>query len=606
MATRKKTTPAPTRTSGAVRSIRVRDYFNSAVKSFSIADCYRSIPGVDGMKISQRKALYGTLIRGENAGELQVERLASHIASCVTGETKILMADGNVEPIARLVRRFDNGERFSVCTFNVNTGKYEIKRVTNAFLTKVSTHIVEVTAEGRTARMTPEHRVLTQRGWVEAKDLTYSDFVLVHSENVNGSPITSISIEEEAVEVFDLTVEDNHNFFANGILVHNCTDYHHGAGSMASTIVNMAVTKIPGANNMNLFEPEGQFGSRLTKEAGAGRYIFSRLTPYFRQLFRKEDDIILEHNYVDGQKIEPKLFLPILPLVLINGASGTGTGHGCEIKSYHPNQVRDACVKVLDGKNLKTNSLVPWFRGFNGEVERNEETGQVVTYGVLEVVNTTTIKISELPIGRFVDDYKEILNKLEEEGFIKDYDDASTEDSFNFTITVPRTTTALGIDELYTKFKLISRDTENFTLWTPEGTLHRFNSAEEVLKMYVGWRVGFYEVRRQRLIEDVSEDIRYASEVIRFIKFFMANTKMFRDTSKADLIAVLMENNFADYDRLLSMPIWSLTHDRINDMNTKLANLKERLAELEADDASSMYRRELLAFKYTSADEQAR
>lgn len=601
---KKKTTP--TKTSGAIRSIRVRDYFNSAVKSFSIADCVRSIPGIDGLKPSQRKALYGTLIRGENAGELQVERLASHIAACVAGETLVTMASGASDSIKNLVQRFNAGERLRVQTFNVNTGIVEAKTVLNAFLTKISDRIVEVTADGRTVRMTPDHRVLTQRGWVEAQNLTYSDLVMIYGEEARGTPIESISVEPEEIQVYDLTVEDNHNFFANDILVHNCTDYHHGAGSMASTIVNMAVTQIPGANNMNLFAPEGQFGSRLTREAGAGRYIFSYLTPYFRQLFRKDDDIILEHNYVDGTKIEPKLYLPILPLVLVNGASGTGTGHGCEIKSYHPNHIRDACIKVLDGKKLKDNSLVPWFRGFNGKVERNTETGQVVTYGVLEIVNTTTIKITELPIGKFVDDFKDVLNKLEEEGFIKDYDDGSTEASFNFTITVPRTTTALGIDELYTKFKLISRDTENFTLWTPEGTLHRFASAEEVLKMYVDWRVGFYEVRRQRLIEDVTEDIRFASEVIRFIKFFMANTKMFRDTTKQDLIAVLMDNNFIDYERLLSMPIWSLTHDRINDMNTKLCDLKKRLAELDADDAASMYRRELMAFKYTTADEQAR
>lgn len=447
------------------RSIRIKNYFNSAVKAFSIADCVRSIPGIDGLKPSQRKALYGALLRGENAGELQIERLASQIS-----------AD---------------------------------------------------------------------------------------------------------------------------------TQYHHGAGSMASTIVNLAVTRIPGANNMNLFVPEGQFGSRLTKEAGADRYIFSRLSPYFRQLFRKEDDQILEHLFVDGHKIEPKVFLPILPLVLINGATGTGTGHSCEIKSYHPMHIRDACIDVLDQKKLETHSLVPWYRGFHGEVERNTETGQVLTYGLLEVVNTTTIKITELPIGRFVDDYKEILNKLEDEGFIKQYDDASTEDSFSFTITCPRTTTALGIDELYTKFKLISRDTENFTLWTPEGELHRFSSAEEVVEMYTQWRLQFYEVRRQRLIADITEQIRFWAELIRFIKFFMANTKLFRDTSKQELVELLLENNFKDYEKLLSMPIWSLTKDRIEESGKRLADAKQTLENLENDDATAMYRRELLAFKYSLADERS-
>lgn len=464
MATRKKQTTIQHATGAGSRSIRVKDYINSAVKAFSLADCVRSLPFLgDGLKPSQRKALYAAVLRGENAGELQMERLCSEFC---------------------------------------------------------------------------------------AK-----------------------------------------------------TDYHHGVGSMVSTVTGMAVTRIPGANNMNMFVPEGQFGSRLTKEAGAGRYIFTYLSPYFRRLFPKADDPILEHNYVDGTKIEPKHYLPLLPLVLINGATGTGTGHSCEIKSYHPNQIRDYCVKILDGKKLKPNSLVPWFRGFHGEVERNPETGQIVTYGKLEVVNTTTILITELPISKFLDDYKEVLNKLEDDGFIKNYDDSSTEDSFRFTVSVPRTTSALSIDDLYAKFKLISRDTENLTLWTPEGTLKRFNNVEEIIETFVNWRVDFYEARRQHLISDLEEAIRYNSEVVRFIKFFMANTKKFRDTSKKELIELLLENNFVDYEKLLGMPIWSLTKDRIDDLLAKLESLKGELKSLQDDTAIDMYRRELMEFKYTSADE---
>lgn len=410
-------------------------------------------------------------------------------------------------------------------------------------------------------------------------------------------------IKCEPRPVFDMTVPGNSNFFANNILIHNCTDYHHGVVSLVSTVTGMATTKIPGSNNMNLFEPKGQFGSRLTKEAGAGRYIFTHLSKYFRRLFPKADDVILVHNYTDGQKIEPKFFLPILPLVLINGATGTGTGHSCEIKSYHPLEIRDACVKVIDGKKLTPNTLVPWFRGFNGTVERNPETGQVITRGKLKVLNSTTIQITEIPIGKFVDDYKDVLNKLEDEGFIKSYDDTSSEETFMFTITTPRTTTALDEESLYTKFKLVSRDTENLTLWTPDDTLKRYNNVEEIIENYVNWRVGFYEIRRTKLINDLQETIRYQSEIVRFIKFFMANHKLFRDTDKQALINLLLENKFVDYEKLLSMPIWTLTKDRIDDLMDKIEVAKNELAELQQDTAHKMYRRELMAFKYTKEDE---
>jgi DNA topoisomerase-2 len=437
------------------RRIPMRHFFNTAFKEFSLYDNVRSIPFLtDGLKPAQRKAIYGTLTRGENAGLIQVERLASVVAAA--------------------------------------------------------------------------------------------------------------------------------------------TDYHHGTGSMASTIVGMA-NNYPGSNNLNLFVPEGQFGSRLTPESAAHRYIETKLSPYFRALFPKADDAILEHHEVDGEKIEPKTYAPLLPMVLVNGAQGTGTGHACLIMSYKPSEVRDACIKVLDGKKLKAGQLTPWFNGFKGTVERNPETGQVIITGKLEVVNSTTIKVTELPIGTYLDQYKARLNKLEDEEFIKDYEDRSTEDGFEFIISVPRSTTAFPIEELYKKFGLISRDTENFTLWDTDGILKRFESAEAIIEAFVPWRLSMMEVRRQRLIADLKEQVRFASEVIRFIKFYLANVKLFRDTSKKELVEVLLQNEFIDYDRLLSMQIWTLTKDKIAELEDKLAKLKSELAKVEADTATEMYRRELRA-----------
>jgi DNA topoisomerase-2 len=454
----KPQTKVPNYGSTTKQSISARNFFNSAFKTFSLYDNVRSIPAIDGLKPSQRKAIYGTLSRGENAGELQVERLAAYIAQK--------------------------------------------------------------------------------------------------------------------------------------------TDYHHGAESMEKTIVGLAATLYPGSNNMNLFVPEGQFGSRLTKEAGAGRYINTYMSKYYRQLFKKEDDVILVHNEIDGEEIEPKLYLPILPIVLINGATGTGTGHACEIKSYHPDHIRDAVVKVLDGKKLKPGTLVPWFRGFHGTVERNPENGQVIMTGKMEIINTTTIKITELPVGVFLDQYKEHLNKLEEEEFITSSADASDETSFEFIVKVPRSTTVLPLETLYQKFKLIGRDTENFTIWNADGFLQRLTSAEALIEMYVPWRLSFYEVRRLKLIEDTTEQIRFQSEVIRFIKYYLANMKTFRDTSKKELIDILLQNKFADYERLLSMAIWNLTKDKIAELEQKLEDLKAYLATLKADTAGEMYKRELKAFRY--------
>ena len=439
------------------RRMPARHFCNSAFKEFSLYDNVRSIPKLtDGLKPSQRKAIYGTFLRGENAGLLSVERLS---AACAAS-----------------------------------------------------------------------------------------------------------------------------------------TDYHHGIGSMQSTIVGLAVD-YPGANNMNIFLPEGQFGSRLTSEAAAPRYIETKFSPNFRALFPKADDGILVHNETDGEKIEPKTYLPILPISLINGAEGTGTGHACLIKAYNPKDVAAACVNVLLGKKLKPGTLTPWYRGFSGKIERVQETGQVVITGKLEVVNTTTIKITELPIGMYLDQYLEHLSKLEEAEVIKDFENKSVEEGFEFIVTAPRSTTALPLDELYKKFKLISRDTENFTLWTPEGTLKRYESAEAIIETFVEWRAGLYEVRRLKLIDESEESIRWLSEKLRFIMFYLANSDQFKNKKKDDLIALLLKNEFVDYDRLLQMQIWTLTRDKIEDLKNQITEEKKNLSTLKADTAAAMYTRELKEFK---------
>lgn len=440
--------------------IRVKNFINTAMKGFSLHDNVRSIPHIkDGLKESQRKAIYGIQTRGESAGFLSVERLAAYIASV--------------------------------------------------------------------------------------------------------------------------------------------TDYHHGTTSMEGTISKMGATKYPGSNNMNLFVPEGQYGSRLTPDAGAARYIETKFSSHFRQLFKKEDDAILEYNYTDGEKIEPVNYLPILPMPLLNGTTGTGTGYASNIMMYEPDEIRDACLLVLNGKKLKPHSLMPWFRGFNGTIEKNTLTGQIITKGVYEIVNSTTIRITELPVGVFLDNYKATLNKMEEEGLIKNYDDYSGEESFDFVIKVTRETLANKTDEDILKyFKLIGRDTETYTLWDTTNKLKVYKNVEEIITEFVEWRTGMYEVRRQKQISDVTESITWANERIRFIKFYLTNTSQFRNLKKAELVTLLESNNFVEYNNLLNMPIWSLTKDRIEALEREVGELTIELERLSKLTAKAMYASELKKFKY--------
>lgn len=368
------------------------------------------------------------------------------------------------------------------------------------------------------------------------------------------------------------------------------SSYHHGEASLESTIVGLA-QNYSGSNNMNFLSPEGQFGSRLSPEPSAGRYIFTHFTPEFRKIFKKEDDIILNHLEDDGMRIEPDFYLPIIPTILVNGSRGMGTGFACNILGYNPADIQKYILNLLKGKK-QTVDLVPWYKGYTGTIEKTEE-GQIVFTGKLTVVNTTTIEITELPIGTYLDDYKEVLNKLEDAGLIKDYDDHSTEKAFKFIVNCPRATTYLSEETLYKKFKLISRETENFTVWLPHEKLKKFESANELCDYFVLFRLEKYEERRLKLISNYKDDLTWLKTILRFIHFYLKNSDKFKNTSKDKLIELLIQNKFPEYERLLSLQIWSLTHDKIKDLEEKIKNVQEIIDYLEKDNNVDMYIREL-------------
>ena len=372
------------------------------------------------------------------------------------------------------------------------------------------------------------------------------------------------------------------------------TDYAHGVGSLEGTIVGMAQS-FAGSNNLPLFEAHGQFGNRLNKKPSASRYIKTKLAPIFRQLFRKDDDLIFERIDSNGLKVEPKYFTPILPMVLINGAEGMGTGHSCRILSYNPEDIRTAIIKLLDGKNLKANSLTPWWRGFDGTVTRDTASGQVVIEGKYEqkAGRTPTLVVTELPIGLQSDQYKAHLEKLEDRGIISDYDNLSDKKGFEFVVRVPRATLMKSDEEIKKLFKLVSRESENLTVWNGDGVLTRYETVEALLMDFVIWRLDRYEDRRQALIKKVQADIAWATERYRFIMFYLKNMTVFRDTETKPLHALLTTQGFVRIDDLMSMPMRSLTKQKIEELKAEAEKLRLQLAELQNDDPASMYRREL-------------
>lgn len=200
--------------------------------------------------------------------------------------------------------------------------------------------------------------------------------------------------------------------------------YHHGEQSLATTIVNLAQDFV-GSNNLNLLNPRGQFGTRDTggKDHAAPRYLFTLPMPLARTIFNPFDDPLLNQQKEDNDVIEPEFYVPILPMVLINGAEGIGTGWSTTIPCYNPVDIVANLRRLMNGEEMQP--MIPWWRGFKGEIKQTGKNRYEVT-GVVRKVNDTTVEILELPIGKWTQSCKTELEAMiasekdkDKEGVIK-------------------------------------------------------------------------------------------------------------------------------------------------------------------------------------------
>lgn len=375
------------------------------------------------------------------------------------------------------------------------------------------------------------------------------------------------------------------------------THYAHGESSMADTIVGLA-QDFPGSNNVNLFEPIGQFGSILSSESSSHRYIYTKPHSNLREYIRPDDDCILEHRYEDGDKAEPLNFYPVLPMWILNGSVGIGTGHSVKILPRDPVKVSALVERLLEGSNPRNSTiqrlLRPTFLGWKGEVLDGDEPGKYELHGIIEVENTTTLKVTELPVGYGVDKFKAILVDLMDKGKVKDFDNNSTESGFDFEIKVPRDVGKLDIDELKKLFKLVSRQSENVTLWNVEGKLENFPTVYEAIQQFVKFRLGKYETRRQKLLEILDDELDFLRNKKLFILEWnnLSNPgKMKTDAIEDHMTKKGVKQEYLD--RLMNLRIASLTLDQISDLEKLIKKKTAEVKELQAKTANDLYKSDL-------------
>lgn len=143
---------------------------------------------------------------------------------CVTGDTLIKTDKGDIT-IKEIVDKLNNNEIVNVLTYNENTYIEEYNKVTDGALTRKNANIIEIETEfGEKIKLTPDHKVYTEnRGYVNASELLIEEDILYGYDYV----VHRKEVPNE--DVYDITVEKNHNFFANNILVHNCAEIGMGS-----------------------------------------------------------------------------------------------------------------------------------------------------------------------------------------------------------------------------------------------------------------------------------------------------------------------------------------------------------------------------------------
>lgn len=365
--------------------------------------------------------------------------------------------------------------------------------------------------------------------------------------------------------------------------------YHHGEASLNGAIVGMAQNFV-GSNNINLFMPNGQFGSRLAggKDSASERYIFTQLSKITRCIYQESDDKILKYLDDDGFPVEPLFYAPIIPMILVNGSKGIGTGFSTDIMCYNPLEIIQYLKAKLVDQHLKAvpTEFAPYYEGFSGSITKISESKYLIR-GKYEKLGADKIRITELPVGTWTDDFKEYLESLAETTdkngkktapVIKDYDDMSKDTTVDFIVTLQKgkleELEAIKLDNgcngLEKQFKLFTTNTTtNMHLFDANDKLKKYASVVQIIDDYFDTRLQLFQVRKNYLIDALTKELSLLSNKSKYIKENLDGTVDLRKKKRDEVIAMLKTKGYdvmeddEDYKYLTRMPMDSVTEENV-------------------------------------------
>lgn len=378
--------------------------------------------------------------------------------------------------------------------------------------------------------------------------------------------------------------------------------YHHGEASLNSTIINMAQNYL-GSNNINLLYPSGTFGTRLEggKDHGAPRYIEIYLEKITRLIFRDEDDPILNYLNDDGVDIEPECYYPIIPMILINGSEGIGTGYSTKILSYNIEDIITYLLNKLDDKKTD-NKLDPWYRKFKGTIvkQKTEGSSDYKIVGKYKKLNETDILIDELPVSTWTTPYKIFLDNLEDKDTIKGYVSNNTDELVNIIVKVDEDKLANWEknNSIASKLNLVTKkSTKNMHLFDNTNTIKKYKTVEDIIDEYYVTRYNIYTKRKEYLIGKLQRELDILKWKVKFIEDVLEKRIIIERQKKADIIMNLQKMGYPEvdnsYDYLITIPLLNLSYEKIEELNNKYKQKDQELKNVKSTSEKDQWHSEL-------------
>lgn len=417
------------------------------------------------------------------------------------------------------------------------------------------------------------------------------------------------------------------------------TSYHHGEMSLQQAIITMAQNFI-GSNNINLLVPDGNHGSRLGggKDAASARYIFTYLSPITTSIFNPNDTPLLSFLNDDGQPIEPEWYIPVLPMVLINGAEGIGTGYSTYIPPHNPKDIIDNIFRIFNDETPLP--MKPYFRGFGGEVIELDNYNYA-TRGIYKRISDTQIEITELPIGTWVTSYKEFLETLVENYtppkskdtkdtttkkkrqniiVLKDVKNKTTDENtgINFLIEFKDSKvldTLINNGTLDKELKLYkSFNTNNMYLFDDKCVPTKYLNTTDILLDFYDIRLEFYTKRREYIIKKLTRELSILESKARFIEEYINGTLDINRKTKDYIIELLKSKQYPthsdnendnkndeksnkSYDYLIRLPLISLTLEKIDELKSQVVKKQNELNDIRNKTEKDLWKQDLLSLQ---------